>query len=620
MRRRLELWIIASLIFLFFIGAVYLLTKVQLNEFVADDFVHIVDAHFFNRIPTWSDLFGPGWSAEGPTWSYRPLVYLTYQLESRFWSLDPGILRIGNMFFHLMNGVILFYIIRTKIRNRSSWSTLVIVLCLGVFLFHPAAMHSVYYCSARSTLMVSALILLTVLLASLKRPFRYFALLSAFFAALTKETGLLALPLALLINWETWREELTSWNLNSKTTRLKGLLTFFVLLIILYLRREPFLAVVSESQEFQHSLIHYIVTQFEALTLYLRLMFWPFGQWAFFHGLKLETNLNSAKVYFSVLTALALLAGLFWRLYKTKSWSARYIVALIVAMLPEFLYPRELIATEQRMYLVLALSTLLFATAVYFWSQNLNSKRRAMVILLFIAVYLSQLYESTGRAKIYSSLGSILKHDLELYPNNIVAMPIHAEWLYHQGELDAAYNGFYRIVRLLEGPAKISQWYQAELNRTFLRLIQVSSSSKAAARGFQDLRSCRELGVEEAWCRAAHATLLIGVARYSDALSILNTLSHSSFVEYQKFLANLGIGNLANAIEAGARISNLYFKDADFVLKYASALETMDKSAAASYLDQYFRFTQSRRVKSVAAIESYYTQLKARRELRHDGK
>lgn len=136
---------------------------------------------------------------------YRPLIGVSYMLDRFVWDLDPRILHFENIFFHLINAVLLFMTASELLKNvedrKSSYLPLVTALLFAV---HPIATESVNWISGRTDLLAGIFLLLAtyILIKYQKRCFWWYwpaigiCVLIAMFA---KETAIAFIFVALIM-------------------------------------------------------------------------------------------------------------------------------------------------------------------------------------------------------------------------------------------------------------------------------------------------------------------------------------------------------------------------------------------------------------------------------------
>ena len=126
---------------------------------------------------------------------YRPLIGLFYILDRFVWDLDPLVMHFENIFIHLLN-VLLFFFVSAELLKKTGVKTKYLPLLSSLlFAVHPMATESVNWISGRTDLLVGTFILFaTFILIRYRenRPWWYWPViaLSVLFGMLAKETAL----------------------------------------------------------------------------------------------------------------------------------------------------------------------------------------------------------------------------------------------------------------------------------------------------------------------------------------------------------------------------------------------------------------------------------------------
>ena len=132
----------------------------------------------------------------------RGLVRWSHEATRAFWGEGPRPARVVNLFWHLLNGALLWRLARHVVTTAAA------LFAAGVFLLHPVQTESVAYLASRPELIAAFWLLLACLAAS-----RGWLWASAACAALTltgKEMGVMAwllVPLWAWVSGQTWTEK-----------------------------------------------------------------------------------------------------------------------------------------------------------------------------------------------------------------------------------------------------------------------------------------------------------------------------------------------------------------------------------------------------------------------------
>lgn len=130
---------------------------------------------------------------------YRPLTYLTYQLELHLHNFNPFLVRLANILLHSANASLVYLLARSFFSNRSY-----ALLAALLFALHPLHSEAVDYNSARNTLL-SCFFILAAYLVHRKSIIRssippvFFAVILYLAALFSKETSVAILPFILVL-------------------------------------------------------------------------------------------------------------------------------------------------------------------------------------------------------------------------------------------------------------------------------------------------------------------------------------------------------------------------------------------------------------------------------------
>lgn len=167
------------------------------NDFVNWDDDNYVTANFNIKYLSWDSvkrIFGSFYMA-----GYQPMTILSYLFDYNLFQLNPIGYHITNLILHLLNCLLVFWLI-FKLSNNVSVSFITTIL----FSIHPLQVESVAWISERKGLLC-AFFLLGSIISYLsyirdKRVFKYYIFsLSLFFLALLSKATAITLPIALLL-------------------------------------------------------------------------------------------------------------------------------------------------------------------------------------------------------------------------------------------------------------------------------------------------------------------------------------------------------------------------------------------------------------------------------------
>jgi tetratricopeptide (TPR) repeat protein len=173
--------------------------------FVWDDQHDIVRSDRLHHWRALADVFRHHamWSADAPETAvatYRPLALASLALDYQLWGLTPLGFHLTSLFLHVLATLALFLALRPLLRADLSAAVLALLFAL-----HPADAEAVAWINGRSEVLALGCGALALWAASARR---WLAMAPALTAAmLSKETGALFVPLALVVGWLEFRND-----------------------------------------------------------------------------------------------------------------------------------------------------------------------------------------------------------------------------------------------------------------------------------------------------------------------------------------------------------------------------------------------------------------------------
>ena len=171
--------------------------SVRRHEFVAyDDDRYITANARIQQGLTWNNVAWSLTTLEVANW--HPLTWLSHMADCQLYGLNPSGHHLTNLLFHLINVVLLFYVL--QLMTRAVWPSAVVAALLSV---HPLNVESVAWVSERKNLLSTLFWLLTMwaYFRYVRRPGvrRYLLVLAAFILGLMSKPMLVTLPCVLLL-------------------------------------------------------------------------------------------------------------------------------------------------------------------------------------------------------------------------------------------------------------------------------------------------------------------------------------------------------------------------------------------------------------------------------------
>jgi len=519
------------------------------NSFLYDDYTHILNANMLRQIPSLSDFVGSSWVDNGPTWAYRPILSLTYFIEGQLWGFNAGIMRAVNIMIHVMNAALLFLIMNSLCSGTQYLRNTQLML-IGLFLFHPVAWHSVLYVSARSTLLVSFFLFLTIHFYLARGPTRYFVFLTALLAMLTKETGILAIPFALILGAHRLKEDISIFWRTKRNRQLLYFVLLPVLVSILVYRRGtylPYLNLMLGKSNFPHEFLPYLMTQFQSILKYFELILFPWN-WAFSHDIRLLASPFGVKAVLTATSVSLVVIALLLKIRK-RDLLFRSLLVFLLSFAPAFLFPREILANEQRCYMGLVLFYLVILNL--FDSGIISGGRiRKITQVLIVLSFLINSGILLDRVKEYRTVRSLMERDIEVYPGNIAAMTVLGLELSKENKYERAAKVNEEVLNIVSELAPRSNFFRSQVSRLFVRAGGGWLNTGKLDQAKRLLGKCNKLQVKADRCSLLKSQILISEGQYKSALVVLKSLPDDDYyVQFTMIQTYLVLGQQKNAWE-----------------------------------------------------------------------
>jgi len=171
--------------------------QVRNHEFVFDDGLYITEnSYVLNGFSKDNILWTFNFDKRGTY--FHPLSWFSHMLDCEIFGPDPGMHHLSNLFFHLLNVLLLFFVFQRM--TRSLWRSAFIA---GLFALHPINVDSVAWIAERKNLLSTFFLILTMLsytYYSERRSFiTYLLTLFLFTLGLLAKPMLVTLPFAFLL-------------------------------------------------------------------------------------------------------------------------------------------------------------------------------------------------------------------------------------------------------------------------------------------------------------------------------------------------------------------------------------------------------------------------------------
>ena len=232
---------------------------------------------------------------------WRPILYSSWAFDAKVWGSSPFGFHLTNIILHSFSTVLLFFLCHLILKQFNIKESLKISgFASLIFAVHPVHVETVSFISARSDLLCSIFILLSMIFFVLTYKRFYYILISIpffYLALLSKETAIvlpfLALSFVLIKDYK-------NKTLSRIPLPLIGI--FMLVLVLYYITRARIYSVIPEfvdthfigSKIFSYDLINYLNYIFISTTYYFNKLIYPFD-FNVFVG-KLDYNINNVLV------------------------------------------------------------------------------------------------------------------------------------------------------------------------------------------------------------------------------------------------------------------------------------------------------------------------------------
>jgi Flp pilus assembly protein TadD len=268
----------------------------------------------------------------------RFLGYFSLAMNYRLHGLDVAGYHIVNLLLHIINGFLVYLILRITFRTDSfsdpageigsNSHDVIAVLSSLLFVCHPIQTHAVTYITSRFVLLATFFFLLSIFLFIssrlstniLKHHVLYAAALVSAAAAMVTKEFTFTLPIIIMLYDLIFLSGSTS-------ERIKTLapfsLTLFIIPVLVFIQQgklqslDSTMRVITAADVSQISRSDYLLTQFRVIITYIRLLFFPVNQ-SIDHYVPVYHSLFQIPVFASFTVLLALISMAVYLCFASK--------------------------------------------------------------------------------------------------------------------------------------------------------------------------------------------------------------------------------------------------------------------------------------------------------------
>ena len=398
--------------------------------------------------------------------SPRPVVDFTFALNYHFGKLRVFGYHLVNLLIHIANGVLVFFLSRIMFRKLSGADNpncyLAALFAALIFIAHPLQTQAVTYVAQRYTAMAAFFYLGSVLSYIIARDAKLAGkqvvccgfFLVAFFcglmAFLSKQNSA-SLPLAiLLVEYAIYDQTWQGWK-NKIGFILPGVLLcglFYAYNIGLFrhdIQFGTFLEDVSEAarETKQVSRWHYLCSQFNVISIYIRLLFIPMQQnLDYQYGFK-DGFFDGATAFLFVFLV-GIIVAAWWNRNKRPILFVGILWFFITLSVESSIFPIKDALFEHRLYLPMFGFSLLVSYGVFlglsahrFWVYGVSA---AIVLSLAVATY--------QRNEVWKNAVSLWSDVIKKNPSNYRGIANLAYAFEQDGKMEAAISYYDKAIQL----------------------------------------------------------------------------------------------------------------------------------------------------------------------------
>lgn len=345
---------------------------------------------------------------------YKPLTMLTFAVEYHFFKLDPYIYHLTNVILHLLNCLLVFWLV--LLLSRKPWVAFIVALLFGI---HPLHVESVAWISERKDVLYSLFFLSGIIayiysLREKSRRYYYLALFLFILTLLVKPMGL-TFPFLLLLCDYILYNKIDQNNLKRKAVFfiVSGIFLVFTLIFASkYSARQP-------SFVFLDSIF---IANY-ALLFYLAKIILPVALCVLYPNPQKTGNLLPFIFLVSPLIVLFLTSAVIAsRRYTRKIIFGSLFFLICLFPVLQLIPTGNAIVADRYAYLSSIGIFYIIAEFIIWFYQNKLKKApiiKALSITVFVIVIAALSFLSWNRSKVWKSADTWFDDVLESYPDQV---------------------------------------------------------------------------------------------------------------------------------------------------------------------------------------------------------
>ncbi|WP_445457403.1 tetratricopeptide repeat protein [Flavobacterium sp. HNIBRBA15423] len=405
----------------------FLLYANTLNHgFVLDDIAVIEQNSFVKKgfagiSELFSTLYWQGyWDSNAGL--YRPMSLVFFAMEWQLTPNNPFIHHFFNVFYYVLSIVLLFKVLHYYLKEYSIWITFFIVL---LFAAHPIHTEVVANIKSRDEIFCFLFFILTIyfLLIKQRKIYQVLGIVSFLFCLLSKEAGILFLPILLFLVWLKFRKDISVFLI--KTIPIISVSAFWLILHRYIILSSPFKRIqytyLDNSLFGCNDLISKMATGFTIFARYIVKSIYPYN-------LSYDYSFNQIPCVtvssFSFIISLLLVGVVFFVMYFFRKRNSLVSFGILFFLITIFLASNIVVFIGTTMGnrllytpvlgIIIALVFLLFH-----FSKNIRIVKFSHPLIYFLSVVVLLFsFKTFNRNKDWKSNATLFTKDLLNSPNS----------------------------------------------------------------------------------------------------------------------------------------------------------------------------------------------------------
>jgi len=373
---------------------------------------------------------------------YHPLVFLSYALEYHFFGLDPFIYHATNLILHILNSLLVFWLIFILSDNIC-----VSFICGLLFGIHPLHVESVAWISERKDVLSGFFFLLACVyyLIYKKRNnlFYYCVVFLSFIFALLSKPMAVTLPLALLLF-----DYLSHRKFNKRTLLEKAPL--FILSIIFGVMT-IFSQISTQDTGYPH-IYKNIFVALKNIIFYLNKTVAPI-QLSAFYPYPQEMNILSVDLFITIIFLSFLIAAVFYSIKYTRKivFGSLLFFITILLVLKAIPFGRSFIVADRFMYIPsIGLFYLVGVAFCWLYDKKIRYERikKCFLISIFSVISFVFCILSWQRCAVWRNSVTLWEDVLGKYPQIVFVYNNLGDGYHSQGRDEDAVTAYKKGIEL----------------------------------------------------------------------------------------------------------------------------------------------------------------------------